>query len=1017
MSLSVDSVVASWCSETPGCRGNLGVPRSAMPQIKPEFRSQFFTWVAKKYGAKTTMKVWKARDLAATQKEIDTRRIKSLLNTGAAFMRDHPMIVSKDGYVLDGHHRWAANLTENPDTALKTYTVNLPIRELLKAAAAFPNAKSSPLDFDLKELKKHRSAFTRTSAAAVAPVRQRTQYTCMATSMMMCLQANGMECDEDEVNRVMGARAMQGASWEDAIACAQHYGMRSTLICPATVRQLKEFTDRGVPVMIAWNPEGRDWSHASVVFDVDDNLNVHVADPNIPDPDETVRIVSKGEFYKKWAEKWPNYLVRRPAMAIEREITPDGRQVVASNNHRKASSGTEQAISLLHPEMAQAIASGISGGRAMKADYWASVVHLPRDVAKGIYLQTGSQEHPRTGGMSVYVSVWTPTLASDKSWRSLFVDIADVLEKYKSAMGRYGKAKVHDLGKAFKVWLEVPSDKILDAVQNLPKAVKRIGSDVNALLKKAGRTASNQETIMSEFTQIYPPIHPTVESMFRQAKPSVSKKDIERALKGAGLKYKYVSTDGGSFLVSGLGPLLSDAVDIELDHKGGAPQDADRWIANVGNRTVKLESRRDLSKLVDDMKKKHDSYKGKSASENAKNEQEKKMQSKKATDALWAGLGDALPEVERLIQAKETDESKDDGDKESKFEKGEDVPVSELPKELRENVKDPPPSVKKLKKKLKKKADDGQLPEKFSMVLEPDDIVPTGTVVDLGNRKMIVAKSAVIDNSGGKVIVAMTQYNDNSDKAGFSGTEPFGAVEESTPLSTRSDYGSEFTAGRGASAIPSGNLLIPPEFSGIIMLDGEPKSGLPKEAGKAPGGLYGFPKKVQADCEAAARKLQRVAIKIASEAVKRDGKVAAFWADRAKKAKSGTAKMLLAALEANKKFAAERGEQIEVGTAPDKEAAVSGYGYYGYRAKTANRAFSACLALKEAAGEIGASLHARRAGQHGRIVGFLGEHAKKSKCAASKMILHGYPEAASKTASSPVEDPNSVAQWLEFEGD
>lgn len=170
----------------------------------------------------------------------------------------------------------------------------------------------------------------RQAAAAVTPVRQRTQYSCMSTSMMMCLKAIGKDTTEDDVNRVMGAKPMQGATWEDAIACAQHYGARVHLICPATVKQLKEFTDRGIPLMIAWNPEGRDWSHASVVFDVDDDLNVHVADPNIPDPDETVRVMPKGEFYKKWFEKWPHYLVRRPAMAIEPEISPEGRQMVAS---------------------------------------------------------------------------------------------------------------------------------------------------------------------------------------------------------------------------------------------------------------------------------------------------------------------------------------------------------------------------------------------------------------------------------------------------------------------------------------------------------------------------------------------------------------------------------------------------------------------------------------------------------------------------------------------------------------
>jgi hypothetical protein len=128
---------------------------------------------------------------------------------------------------------------------------------------------------------------------------------------------------------------MQGASWEQALACAQHYGVRATLTCPATLPQVKVWTDAGKPVLIGWNPENREWSHASVIFDVipdeQHGFLVHVADPNCPDPEETVRIVPKDEFYKKWYEKFPNYLVRRPALMLEREVSPEGRQMMASS--------------------------------------------------------------------------------------------------------------------------------------------------------------------------------------------------------------------------------------------------------------------------------------------------------------------------------------------------------------------------------------------------------------------------------------------------------------------------------------------------------------------------------------------------------------------------------------------------------------------------------------------------------------------------------------------------------------
>ena len=186
------------------------------------------------------------------------------------------------------------------------------------------------------------------SKAGVLPIRQRTQFSCMAASATMCLNALGHKCNEDEVNQVMGALPTKGASWEQALATAQHYGVRSTLTVPATVRQLKNWTDAGNPVMIAWNPEGREWSHASVVFDVTEGLPVvippeatvtgeglglyvWVADSNIPNPEKLVRIVSEDVFYSKWYEKWPQYLVRRPALCLEREITPEGRQVMASS--------------------------------------------------------------------------------------------------------------------------------------------------------------------------------------------------------------------------------------------------------------------------------------------------------------------------------------------------------------------------------------------------------------------------------------------------------------------------------------------------------------------------------------------------------------------------------------------------------------------------------------------------------------------------------------------------------------
>lgn len=166
--------------------------------------------------------------------------------------------------------------------------------------------------------------------AELEPIRQLDQFSCVAASLYMCLKGYGLPCTLQEVAKVMGVKPMVGASWEDAMAAAQHYGFRATLVMPSTIGQLKQWTDSGVPVMIGWNPEGRPWSHASVVFDVTEEGVVFVADPNIPDPEQTVREVPKDEFYKKWSEKAAKYIIRRPALAIEREISKEGQPLVPS---------------------------------------------------------------------------------------------------------------------------------------------------------------------------------------------------------------------------------------------------------------------------------------------------------------------------------------------------------------------------------------------------------------------------------------------------------------------------------------------------------------------------------------------------------------------------------------------------------------------------------------------------------------------------------------------------------------
>lgn len=163
-----------------------------------------------------------------------------------------------------------------------------------------------------------------------------------------------------------------------------------------------------------------------------------------------------------------------------------------------------------------------------------------------------------------------------------------------------------------------------------------------------------------------------------------------------------------------------------------------------------------------------------------------------------------------------------------------------------------------------------------------------------------------------------------------------------------------------------------------------------KTAARTPGGLYGFTKKVQADCESCVRKLNRHATSLVKTAYAKDERIVAFLQTHAKRAKSASARVLLAALKESAPKIAGKGGKV---------AASKTYGLYGYPSNTVKLGLAMCSQLREQAGLLGADLHARRVAKHARITSFLKQHSKKARCYSSRMLLAGYPDADAKYAS------------------
>jgi ParB-like chromosome segregation protein Spo0J len=145
------------------CGVNKGIPREKMPQLKGNAvpGSKADKLPKGKGGEvdseKAFVEALKEKGIRLVPKKVDASRLKStqsqLVGTKVAGMTDAlkknpdnpgiraPIYVSKDGYILDGHHRWAAvvglELNENKPVMMDTVVVDLSAHELVNFTNTF----------------------------------------------------------------------------------------------------------------------------------------------------------------------------------------------------------------------------------------------------------------------------------------------------------------------------------------------------------------------------------------------------------------------------------------------------------------------------------------------------------------------------------------------------------------------------------------------------------------------------------------------------------------------------------------------------------------------------------------------------------------------------------------------------------------------------------------------------------------------------------------------------------------
>lgn len=114
---------------------SLNISRELMPQILEKDYQDFIGYL-NHCGIKSKFTKRPVGLLKATQGELNISKAQSLINTKSSKL-NMPLIVSKDDYLLDGHHRWLANMMISDKMPVNVILVDIKIQDLLALARRY----------------------------------------------------------------------------------------------------------------------------------------------------------------------------------------------------------------------------------------------------------------------------------------------------------------------------------------------------------------------------------------------------------------------------------------------------------------------------------------------------------------------------------------------------------------------------------------------------------------------------------------------------------------------------------------------------------------------------------------------------------------------------------------------------------------------------------------------------------------------------------------------------------------
>lgn len=124
----------------------MGLARKDMPQIPAERRGEFLADLSKE-GVTVEEEAVDPKTLKPIQKEVSSSRSGAIYNRykeAGSIPTEQRILISKDGFVIDGHHTWGAAVGfsfDNKDAKLPVYRLSLTAQEALDRSLAWTEEK------------------------------------------------------------------------------------------------------------------------------------------------------------------------------------------------------------------------------------------------------------------------------------------------------------------------------------------------------------------------------------------------------------------------------------------------------------------------------------------------------------------------------------------------------------------------------------------------------------------------------------------------------------------------------------------------------------------------------------------------------------------------------------------------------------------------------------------------------------------------------------------------------------